>query len=407
MFRKLAILLLLAIVQAHALTFKETRRASKIRLNALTLSTAESVAHYVTTCAALVDKTLATDGTPEDYIDLEETGISEPIPTDSNGKIYFNENTELQVFTFRILRALIQRRQRELFGTNKPLSELTDFLAAALTFRRITSMVSAGSNADWDYSAARRQFEMNSFPNAEILLCKPIHPLHTLFFQLYAMHSEILLKALEQLPQKRGTVLKSLLEMEAFGREATESVRYVLSNALPMGMPLQAWYERHAIHNSSRNHATDAPSNLSEQVAALESINLLSAGNNGNLVQVRIDEIPDALSDLKLDKAALTRRQNQFLELRNESSPLLRPSLELYAKALGYLASHDFKRFKTTITQARNDFHVALEKQQRISDALARAETEFVPATKRLGNYLEALKHYQKNKENILHLESP
>jgi len=123
--------------------------------------------------------------------------------------------------------------------------------------------------------------------------------------------------------------------------------------------------------------------------------------------RVKIDDVPTAFNDLKTDKAALNKRQLQFLELRNEVPPLLKPSLELYAKALGYLAGNDVKRFKTTIAQARQQFQEALAKQQAISNALAKAETAFVPATRRLGNYLDAMTHYRQNQENILHMENP
>ena len=407
MSRQVAILLLLLLLKAYAVSFKETRRAHRIRINTQSLATTESVAHYATTCAALVDKTLAVDNPPQSFIDLEESPLGNDIPTDLESKIFFNEETEIQVFTYKILRAFIRRRQRELFGNNGSPSEVTDFLASALTFRRIVNMLSTAGGADWDYSAARKLFESKSFPNAELLLTAPVAPTFPLFFQLYAMHGEILLKTIEQLPSKRGNILKKLLEMEAFGRNATDNVRYVLSSALPSGMPLQAWYERHAIHNSLHRHSPDAPSTLSEQVAALESVNILSAGSSGNMERVKIDDVPAAFNDLKTDKAALNKRQLQFLELRNEVPPLLKPSLELYAKALGYLAGNDVKRFKTTIAQARQQFQEALAKQQTISNALAKAETEFVPATRRLGNYLDAMTHYRQNKENILHLERP
>ncbi len=405
--RTITILFLLLLVQAQAITFKETRRAHKLRVNAQSLATAQSVAHYATTCAALVDKTLAFDGAPDNFIDLEETPLGKPLPPDQENKLFFNEDTEIQVFTYKILRSFIRRRQKELFKNNGPNSALTDYLASALTFRRVVNMLSSAGGADWDYAPARKLFEAHSFPNAELLLTAPISPDYPLFFQLYAMHAEILLKTIEQLPAKRGTVLQKLLEMEAFGRDAMESVRYVLSSTLPSGMPLQGWYERHAPRISTNSHAADAPSSISAQVEALESVNILSAGSNGNLERVRIDDVPEAFNNLKTDKVALHKRQAQFLELRNEAPPLLKPSLDLYARALGFLASKDVKRFKSTIAQARQEFKVALAKQQRISEALKKAETEYVPATHRLGNYLDAMKHYRENRENMLPLEIP
>ena len=405
--RIIAILLLILLSQTQAITFKETRRAHMIRVTAQTLTTAQSVAHYATTCAALVDKTLAFDGTPDSLIDLEETPLGRALPPDQEEKLFFNEETEIQVFSYKILRSFIRRRQRELFKNNGPDSSLTDFLASALTFRRVVNMLSTPGGTDWNYAPARILFEKHTFPNAELLLTAPIPPDYPLFFQLYAMHADILLKTIEQLPAKRGTVLQSLLEMEAFGRGAMESVRYVLASALPSGMPLQGWYERHAPHISSNMHAADAPASISAQVEALESVSILSAGSNGNYERVRIDDVPAAFNDLKTDKVALHKRQSQFLELRNEAPPLLKPSLDLYARALGFLASKDIKRFKTTIAQARRDFKEALTKQQRISAALKNAETTFVPATRRLSNYLDAMKHYRENRENMLPLEIP
>ena len=405
--RIITILFLILLAQVQAITFKETRRAHKLRISAQSLATAQSVAHYATTCAALVDKTLAIDGAPDGFIDLEETPLGKSLPPEQEEKLFFNEDTEIQIFTYKILRAFIRRRQRELFKNNCPNSALTNFLASALTFRRVINMLSTAGGADWDYAPARKLFEAHSFPNAELLLTAPIPPDYPLFFQLYAMHAEILLKTIEQLPAKRGSILQKLLEMEAFGRDAQESVRYVLAGALPSGMPLQGWYERHAPRISSFSHAGDAPSSISAQVEALETVSILSAGSNGNFERVKIDDVPAAFNDLKTDKVALHKRQTQFLELRNEAPPLLKPSLDLYARAMGFLASQDVKRFKATIAQARQDFQLAIAKQQRISEALKKAETEYVPATRRLGNYLDAMKHYRENRENMLPLEIP
>ena len=115
MSRLFPILLILFIAQGNALTFKETRRAGKIRLNALSVSTAESVIHYATTCAALVDKTLAVDNPPKEFIELSESPAAENLPPDSESRLFFSENTELHAFTFKIIRAFIRRRQKELF----------------------------------------------------------------------------------------------------------------------------------------------------------------------------------------------------------------------------------------------------------------------------------------------------
>jgi hypothetical protein len=197
--------------------------------------------------------------------------------------------------------------------------------------------------------------------------------------------------------------------MEAFGREARESVPYVLGRLLPVGTSLQTWYERYAPRLIGRNQASDTSSSILARIQALEQIQVLQAGgsNGGSLTSVKIDDVPHAFHDLKIDKVALNKRQVQFLEMRSSAPALLRPSLELYARAMGYLASDDVRRFQATIAQARQELQEALARQQSIARALRQAESEYVPATRRFSNYLDILSRHRKSQEKLLPLENP
>ena len=404
MSRRLIIALLLVVSALHAVVIKDNRRAVKIRIATFTSEQTSGVAHFATACSGMVDKLFASDATPLEYIDINETAAGTPMPDDSERKIYFSSSTEMHDFTYRLMRALVRRRVREYFEKNNPDGELSDFLAAALTFRRIMDLYSGSGGYDWNYVPARTMFAKGQYPNAEMLLSKPIPPSFQYLFQLNAMYCDLILYSLERFPGKRGDFIRRIMESDSSGRQVKETVRQVIMQSLPAGTTLQGWFEVHAKQACRRERSSRMNSSIAVRVKDLENVSIVSATKNYSVENVKIDDLPEAFMELKIDKAVLLRREAQFLELANECSPVMKPSIEMYAHAIGGLTSGDARQFREDLYNAREAFAKALERQNEISALVDEAEREFVPVTERFKPFIEVMAHYRRLAEEVMPL---
>lgn len=397
--KNIAILSLTIVLQCSALVFKETMRAPKLRVSALSFDQAKAVANFATSCSILVDKVLAIDNPPDNYINIKECQKEEGQETHDSNTVLLNQNKKMHFFTYDLMKALIRRRVNELYTMSKE-DWMIEFLASALTFRKILPLISDGESLKWDYTAAKTQFDQTLYPNAEMLIGSSIPPEYICFFQFYAMHCDILLHCLEALPGPKGEIVKKLLEMASFGRTAENSFNFVVSSRLPAGMSPQAWYERYARTACKKDNGTAERESIEAKVTALQQISLVSASTSGHIEYLTLDDLPKAVKDLKIDRNALLRRKKQFLSLRNESPPVLRPSLSLFAKAIDDLANGNPKQFQESIELARNEYAKALELQKNIESFMDEVELRHIPVTQRLAPILEIINRYQEMKDN-------
>ena len=390
---------------ACAISYKEEMRGPKIVVSASTVEQARNLAHYATTCSALVDKTLALDMESQSYVEIKEKEAGEQ-PSQNLFAVYFMADTSLQQFTFLAMRAFIRRRTADCFHRQSDNAPFTDFLAAALAFRRTVLMLNfSGIAINMDYEPAKIQFSEGFFPNAKKLCSTPASMETPCLFQLYCMHSEIMLQCFEKLQPERGVAIKKMLEMEAFGREIEESMDFVAGGMLPSGMSLQGWYERHAPMACRRDRTAEGSESIEAKVRNLESVPIVSAGNEGSVRFVVIEDVPKAFNDLKTDKTALRRRQAQFLELRNEAPPLLQPPIEAFAHALAMLADGNVKQFRKEMADARREMSAALARQRKMELALTQAENKYIPVYKKYAAQFEILDRFSGIKASMLPLE--
>lgn len=402
MTRKLLILLLIAASALHAVIIKENRRNVRIRVATFSAEQTNGVANYAADCSGMVDRLLAIEAMPAEYIDIHESNSVLELPEDTERKMYFNTSTEMHDFTYRLMRKLVRRRVRELFGKNNPNGELADFLAAALTFRRIMDLHSLSGGYDWDYVPARTMFASGKFPNAEMLLSKPIPTSFQYLFQLNAMYCDLMLYSLERFPGRRGEFVMRLMENDSKGGAPKETVRTVIIQSLPEGTTLQGWFEKHARLACRRERSSRMNKSIPARVKALESFSILNATKDHSVETVTLDDLPAAFMELKIDKSLLVRREAQFLELANECSPIVRPALEMYAHAIGGLTSGDARQFYDDLHKAREALAKALERQNEIAAIVSEAEKEFVPVTERYRPFIDIMSRFRRLEEEVI-----
>ena len=404
MTRKLLIALLLAVSALHAVVIKENRQVAKIRVATFSSEQTNGVANYATDCSGMVDKLLACENMPVENIDIHESNPDLALPDDTERRLYFNTRTEMHDFTYRLMRKLVRRRVREYFGKNNPNGELVDFLAAALTFRRIMDLRALAGGYDWDYVPARTMFANSKYPNAEMLLSKPIPTSFLYLFQLNAMYCDLMLYSLERFPGRRGEFLMRLMESDSTGVPTKETIRAVIIQSLPEGTTLQGWFEKHARQACRRERSSRMNRSIPARVKELESFSILDAAKDHSVVKVTLDDLPTAFMELKIDKSVLVRREAQFLEFANECSPIVRPALEMYAHAIGGLTSRDVRQFYEDLHKARDALAKALERQNEIAAIVDEAEKEYVPVTERYKPFIDIMSHFRRLEDEVIPL---
>jgi len=378
--------LLFLALWAHPATFHENLQSQCLRITSNHPEQARAIARFAVLCANAVDKALDVDATPEEAIaiclDTELSHVKRAAQT-----VVFTEHSPIHSFTDDLMRALIKRRCKEL-GKDCGDSWFVCFLASALTFQRNTTFRTAADTVPWDYAPAKLMFASRTFPNV-CQLCSHTAPMASPWlYQLNAMYSNLLFQCIEYRSDKQLKLMRGLLDMAAEGRSAEEALNFVVGGALPPGMSIQAWFENTAPLEVRKDRGADSTRSIEQKVKELESIDIVSAGNVEKLL---IDDLPKALSDMKVDTRAVQRRQTQFLALRNEAPPLLRPSLDLFAHAMGMLADQKISQFQKEIKQARSDFATALARQQLVEQTLREKEKELIPVAKRLAPSMEII----------------
>ncbi len=391
-----AALLVLLGLACRAATFSETIPGSRLRVSARTVEQARQIGRYVDTCSTVADQFLDLRSQPDQTLavlvvdqDAERAG-ADPL------RIEYGDGDGVMEVTYRIMRGLLARRNRELTGRPSEQAATTNWLAAALTNRVVMHGQGRLGAYEPDYQAARQQFSQRHFPQMGILLQGGVTPEVPALFQLHMLHCDLLAACLATLPAPRGEVFRKLLEMEAFGREPVEACAFVLSDYLQPGQTMQGWYERHVVEVSRRGRLLDVRESIEARVADLESIPVVGGNGPAGVKRVRLDDLPNLLRDYKLDKAALTNLQRRFVEVRQDASPLLRPALDSYVAALGALAGGQERRFRTEFQKARAMFEQALERQRRIEQEIDRYEREYVSPQLRFDAYLDIMDRFQR-----------
>lgn len=397
----LLLILLLFPLQVYCLSFTEKMHTQRVRATSSSAEQSRGIIRYAANCSGSVDRLLKVDGTPERYVEIVELEKVSSMASENELKVEYDADTDILEFTYLTIRALLRRRAGELFEKKAREERIICCLAAGLAYRQAMTMRSyGGATVELDYQAARVQFSDRHFPDVKKLCASPVPPDFPVLFQLYAMHCDLFLRCLESIPGKGKSIAIRLLEMEAFGRDAGDSVEFVVGGLLPAGVTLQGWYERQVLIACNRIRVAENWEDIESRVHELESVSIVDAGGGG-ATQVPIDNVPEAFSDFKPDKAALMRRQNQFLALRNDAPPLLRPPLNMFARSLGLLVNGDVKGFRSEIALARAEFAKCLKRQRDIELALVEYEKETIPIERRFRPFIEIMERYFKLHDEI------
>lgn len=394
MFQRAFLLALLVPVAAGAISVSETLHGQRLRATSGSVEQARNIARYAAYCSSKVDDALGCTRTPRRYIEIREYPEAGYPVADNAYQVNFGPGTGILEFTYITMLSLVTRRVAELGRESG--GALSRFVASALAYRQVMGIRGLrGSMSGLDYQAARRQFSEGFFPRARLLFSAPMAPSFPGLFQLYAMHSALLLQCIESIPVRRGTTLMRLLEMESYGREAGEAAEFVLGGELPSGMTLQGWYERQVQIAVKSDHSAGGGRSIMSRIRELETVPVLSASAAGGVSYVPLEKIPDAFSSLKMDGKAVMKHQLRFMELSSEAPPLLKKPLKMHADALARLASGDVRQFREQLATARAALAKACAKQRAVEDYLLEAERKHVSVYSRFATYFDIMERYR------------
>ena len=236
-----AVLLLLLPLWLHALTFHELQSTSQVRITAPSVEEVRNIGRYVNACFLLVDEALGVQGEPRSLVTVEEKTEAARVHCEELS-VTFGQGAGMLEFTEAVMRVLLMRRSQDMFAGRGAGGPLCQFMAAGLAHRQTMRVRNAWGDApNLDYLPARFLYSNGIFPDLHKLMTAPVPVDFTNLFQIYAMHCDLLITALEHLtstkggPRRKNTFLRELLEMDAFGRAPAEAANFVLASHLPKG----------------------------------------------------------------------------------------------------------------------------------------------------------------------------
>ena len=392
----LAILIMAVCVEMYGVTHTESIQNTRLRVSTQDASFSRALSRYADRCARNVDETLQCDAPPQRNVIISQESCAKGKQRELEFR--FKDEADMLYVTSGIMRVLLLRRSRELFGKTAS-GPAVDYIAAALAYSFIMRMRMEGSFTDYDYQAALSQSGKGFVPLGQDLICHPMNPEMPWLYRLYAMHSSILMICFRTL---NVNMSRMMLEAASKGNDIQNIYDNVVCKNLPAGASFQPWFESLAQQIILRDRGGTVMSGLDEKIAALETVSVVEAGNViAELKPVKIDESKQSIEALRGDKAVLNKRQQEFLRLRNEAPVLVRPALEKYARAMGYLASDDVRSFKKELRQARKEYQAAAKKQARIEQALSDFEKEHTTPIRRFGTELEIIRHFHSLEEQL------
>ncbi len=394
----ITVLLLFAAFAVHAVTHTESIHNTRIRVTTEDRSLSKALVRYVDRCSDSVDMVLeCRTSPPKRNVFIVAGTCAEEKQRELEYR--FDESTDMLGLTAGVMRVLVKRRSRELFGKYGTERSL-DFISAALAYNFMMRMRTEGNIVDYDYQPALHQFTEGFFPEGMSLFTRPVSPDMPWLYRLYAMHCSLMIRCLRTL---NGNMVRSMLEADAKAdNEDGNAVIALFFEKFPRREMFQSWYEGLVVNIAHNDRSGNIKFDLDEKVRELETVSVVEAGGAvAGLRAVKIDDSSQSIEVLRGDKVVLYKRQNDFLRLRNSAPVLLRPALEMYARAMGYLAADDVRAFKKELKKARKNYRKASERQKRLEEKLDDFEKSHTLPVRRYSTELEIYRRFAEIEKDL------
>ena len=415
--KALAISFLLLALQLPAATFyAEVIQSGRIRVKATTEARSRAVGIFVSRCSERIDKLLGFSGQPQKTLSVVETvsgDEEEEEERNSYTRVRFRPDMNNLEVVHSIVYALIMRREQELpkaAGEEEPPpsawnrkreTPTTNWLAAGIAHRILVEEMGGVGLMAKDYEIARNQYSLREFPSIDMLVSGGIDADFRPLFELFMLHSDLLLLSLETLRRGQPDLFTTMLLGERAGRDPLVVFDELLGKYYPDGKGRQEFYEHRVSVISLQRHRGGGAEMIAERVAELETVPLVGGSGPDALKRVRLEEIPKILEDYKADTRAFLRLEQRFKDLQMDAPYLLQDSLGLYIDALQLLREGKMRRFEREFKKAREAFLKALTKQRTLDAMLEEYERKMTSVNARLDDFMEIIQRYHRIADSL------
>ncbi len=247
-----------------------------------------------------------------------------------------------------------------------------------------------------DFRIPRWQFRDRLFPELEELLTMPVPSDRPAVLMVYLSHANLLLDILVDATPDFTYFLRewTLAESQEGLSPAAALAKCLPPGTLRSGETLQGWYERRALELSRERHGQNTATGIQEQLEAILTVSVLSADSRDGILRIHLEQLPQRLSDYKVDEAAITRIYDRLLRLQTTAPLLLRDAVGDYRSAVSAFQHHDYRLFRERLKVARRNLSESLERQHAAEELLERSE-ERSQGARTLSDWSEILQHYE------------
>ncbi len=403
--RAVAVMLLLACLRLSAVNYyTDEVNSGNCRLSVKCTEPVmvNSLGFYCARASMLVDTVLCVKEIPKRrlrVLEVVEGGETGDKKRDESFQVLYSVGEAEVDFALDLFRQLVRRR---LLPYGMPVDKpFLSAVTAGICHRYIRGRQSLSGYYEPDYEIARNQFMRKEFPKLDVLLSNPVPSNQRYFFELYMMHCDLLLLALESLQGTKGGIIIGMLAAEQGGEDAMAALERLVAPQNKSGESLQAMYERMVFKAARRRRRQNGDEVIEERVRELETVPVIGYESGTALRRVPLEDVPDVLKDYHSDVQAILRLEAKFRELREASPYLLREPLEKYALSMRWIREGNMRRFKKDIGEARREFQNALTRQRRLNKKVDKYEREHVPVLKRFVDYVIVSRFYRELSKKI------
>ena len=409
-------ILLLALQLPAATYYTEVIQSGRIRVKTTTEGRSRAVGVFVSRCSERIDKLLGFSGQPQKTLSVVETvsgDEEEEEEKNSYTRVRFRPDMNNVEVVHSIVYALIMRREQELpkeAGEEEPQpsswnrkreTPTTNWLSAGIAHRILVEEMGGVGLMSKDYEIARNQYSLREFPSIDMLVGGGIDADFRPLFELFMLHSDLLLLSLETLRRGQSDLFVTMLRAERAGRDPLTVFDELLGKYYPEGKGRQEFYEHRVSVISLQRHRGGGAEMIAERVAELETVPLVGGSGPDALKRVRLEEIPKILEDYKADTRAFLRLEQRFKDLQMDAPYLLQDSLGLYIDALQLLREGKMRRFEKEFKKAREAFLKALTKQRTLDSMLEEYERKMTSVNARLDDFMEIIQRYHRIADSL------
>ncbi|MBR5023737.1 MAG: hypothetical protein IKX48_01625 [Victivallales bacterium] len=409
-------ILLLALQLPAATVYTEVIQSGRIRVKTTTEGRSRAVGVFVSRCSERIDKLLGFSGQPQKTLSVVETVSGDEEEEEEKAsytRVRFRPDMNNVEVVHSIVYALIMRREQELpkeAGEEEPQSSswnrkretpTTNWLSAGIAHRILVEEMGGVGLMSKDYEIARNQYSLREFPSIDMLVGGGIDADFRPLFELFMLHSDLLLLSLETLRRGQSDLFVTMLRAERAGRDPLTFFDELLGKYYPEGKGRQEFYEHRVSVISLQRHRGGGAEMIAERVAELETVPLVGGSGPDALKRVRLEEIPKILEDYKADTRAFLRLEQRFKDLQMDAPYLLQDSLGLYIDALQLLREGKMRRFEKEFKKAREAFLKALTKQRTLDSMLEEYERKMTSVNARLDDFMEIIQRYHRIADSL------